>query len=110
MTFAEKAQTVAVHETVVPAPLLADLTYMNYSRRKVNAWYRQWDNELSDLSGKMPKIPQMPPVQLLGPSDTGSITQLREYFTTAQHWGISQINSAESYGKWIWVWEVALET
>ncbi|KAI6177736.1 Kinesin-like protein [Aphelenchoides bicaudatus] len=97
VTFAEKAQTVAVHEAIVPAPLLVDLANMNYSRRKVNLWYRQWDEELSELSSKMPKIPQMPPIRLNGPNDVDSITQLREYFTTARHWEISQISSAESY-------------
>lgn len=99
VSFAEKAQTVAVHEAIIPAPMLADLAHMNYPRRKVNGWYREWDKELSGLSSKLPMLPEMPPIRLRGPSDSESILRLREYFTTAHHWELSQTSSAESYGK-----------
>lgn len=71
---------------------------MNYSRRKVNIWYRQWDGELAGLSSRMPALPEVPSMRLLNANDTESIMMLREYFTTAHHWEVSQTSSAETYG------------
>jgi hypothetical protein len=71
---------------------------MNYSRRKVNQWYRSWDNELAGLSSKLPVLPKIPQIRLQNPNDIEAIVQLREYFTSIHHWEASQTTSTETYG------------
>lgn len=59
------------------------MTDQNYTRRKVNAWYREWERDMAQLPSAAAGDFEPPQIELSGPDDVEAILRLREYYTTS---------------------------